>query len=330
MTDARAAARPSRVFAGYEQHVLRGAGIAGRGLVHGGRALILLAAGTLQAGRLLAKLDAAAIVGFGGYPCVAPILAARVLHRRPAIVLHEQNAVLGRANRFLAGRADLLALGFAETSRVPVGIATQVVGNPVRPAIVALSGTPAPMPGKHVELLVLGGSLGARVFGDVVPQAVAALPGELRARVRVVQQCRGEDMDQVRATYESARVAATIAPFFDDVADRIAAAHLIISRSGASTCAEISVAGRAAILVPLPSAIDDHQTANARAVAGAAIIPQADFTAERLAGMLQEMVAAPATLAHAAQLAASAAQPYAADTLADAVEQLVARMETSR
>ena len=330
MTDARAAARPSAVFAGHEQHVLQGAGLAGRGVVRAGRALLSLATGTLQARHLLARLDAAAIVGFGGYPCVPPILAARTLRNRPVVVLHEQNAVLGRANRFLAARADLLALGFKDTLRVPAGIATQVVGNPVRPAIAALAGTIAPMPGRRVEILVLGGSLGARVFGDVVPAAVASLPDELRARLRLVQQCRAEDMDRVRASYAAAGVAAEIAPFFDDVADKLAAANLVISRAGASTCAEIAVVGRAAILVPLPSAIDDHQAANARAVGGATIVRQADFTPERLSGTLQELLAAPTTLAHAAGLAASAAHRRAAETLADAVEQLVARMETSR
>ena len=330
MTDARAATRPSAVFAGHEQHVLRGAGIAGRGVHRAGRALVSLAAGTLQARRVLTVLDAAAVVGFGGYPSVAPILAARTLRRRPAIVLHEQNAVLGRANRFLAARADLLALGFEKTSRVPAGILTQLVGNPVRPAIAALAGTPAPMPGGRVELLVLGGSLGARVFADIVPHAVAMLPAALRARLHVVQQCRAEDLDRVRGTYMSADVAAQTAPFFDDVADRLAAAHLVISRAGASTCAEMAVAGRAAILVPLPGAIDDHQTENARGVAGATIIRQAEFTPERLAATLNEMIADPARLALAARLAASAARPHAADALADAVEHLVARMETSR
>ena len=330
MTDARAAARPSNVFAGHEHHVLQGAGIAGRGVVRAGRALVSLAAGTLQARHILSRLDAAAIVGFGGYPCVPPILATRMLRSRPAIVLHEQNAVLGRANRFLAAHADLLAVGFEDTSRVPVGIATQVVGNPVRPAIAALAGTPAPMPGARMEILVLGGSLGARVFGDVVPAAVAGLPDDLRARLHVMQQCRAEDIDRVRASYALAGVAADIAPFFDDVAGRLAAAHLVISRAGASTCAELAVAGRAAILVPLPSAIDDHQAANARAVAGATIIRQPDFTPPHLTGMLEELVGAPAKLAHAARLAAGAAHPRAAETLADAVEKLVARMETSR
>ena len=330
MTDARAAARPSAVFAGHEQHVLHGAGIAGRGLARAGRALLSLAAGTLQARRLLAKLDAAAVVGFGGYPCVPPILAARMLRRRPAIVLHEQNAVLGRANRFLAARADLLALGFKNTSGVPKGIATLVIGNPVRAAIAALAGTTPPMPAARVELLVLGGSLGARVFGDVVPAAVAMLPHDVRTRLHVVQQCRKEDIDRVRCDFASADVAADVAPFFHDVADRLAAAHVVISRAGASTCAEIAVVGRAAILVPLPGAIDDHQSENARALTGASIIRQADFTAEHLAGALHEMVADPARLVQAARLAASAAQPHAAETLADAVEQLVASTETSR
>src|SRR5689334_11334522 len=188
MTDARSGGLTSAVFAGQEQHVLRGAGIAGRGLLRGVRAVAALAAGVFQARRLLARIDAGAIVGFGGYPCVAPVLGANLLRRRPAVILHEQNAVLGRANRFLASRADVLALSFAATERVPARAQAVVTGTPVRPAVAALAQDGYAPPADRIRLLVLGGSLGARVFSDVVPDAIAALPEALRARLSMVQQ----------------------------------------------------------------------------------------------------------------------------------------------
>ncbi len=332
MTDARSGAARSPVFAGREHYVLKGAGIAGRGARRAARAMLALAAGTLQARRILAGLDAAVIVGFGGYPSVPPILAARLLARRPRIVLHEQNAVLGRANRFLAinvlnRRADLLALGFAETARVPHRLAVQVTGNPVRPAIQALRGVPFAVPDGRICLLVTGGSLGARVFSDVVPDAVAALPAQLRAALRVVQQCRVEDLARVRASYKEAGVESEQAPFFTDMAERLRAAHLVVARAGASTCAEITVAGRPAILVPLPGAIDGHQAANARALTGAMVIPQAELTPARLSAELAGLLASPARLATAAQLAAGCAHADAAASLADAIERLASGLE---
>ncbi len=318
----------SAVFAGREVHVLRGAGIAGRGLRRAVQATWALAAGTAQARRILAGLDASVVVGFGGYPCVPPVLAARLLRRRPFVLLHEQNAVLGRANRFLSGRADLLALGFVETARVPAGVRCVVTGNPVRPAIQALRGTAFEKPGERIELLVTGGSLGARVFSDVVPEAVAALPAALRARLHVVQQCRVEDLARVRAAYAAAAVRCELAPFFTNIGERLRAAHLVIARAGASTCAEIAVAGRPAILVPLPGAIDDHQTANARALTGAVVIRQAELQAGALAALLGDLCGRPAALATAAQLAAGCGHEDAAAALADVVERLAAGVET--
>jgi UDP-N-acetylglucosamine--N-acetylmuramyl-(pentapeptide) pyrophosphoryl-undecaprenol N-acetylglucosamine transferase len=330
MTDARSGALKSQVFAGREIHTLRVSGVAGRGAAKAARAILSLAAGTLQARSILAGIDAAAVVGFGGYPCVAPIMAARLLRRPPAVVLHEQNAVLGRANRFLARRADLLALGVAATARVPDGVVTNVTGNPVRPAIQALSERGFVPPTDEIRLLVTGGSLGARVFSDVVPDAIAALPAELRAKLRVVQQCRVEDLGRVRAAYKSAGVEADMAPFFTDIAEKLRAAHLVIARAGASTCAEIAVVGRPAILVPLPGAIDDHQAANASALSGAVVLRQADFTPNRLTQTLNEMLNNPATLTAAARDIALCGRARAADDLADAVEALVTRAEASR
>jgi UDP-N-acetylglucosamine--N-acetylmuramyl-(pentapeptide) pyrophosphoryl-undecaprenol N-acetylglucosamine transferase len=327
MTDARSGGLSSPTFAGREQHVIRGAGIAGRGVWRGAKAVGSLSAGVMQARGILARLGAGCIVGFGGYPCVAPILAARSLRRRPAVILQEQNAVLGRANRFLARRADVLALGFEATARVPAGVRTEVTGNPVRPAIVGLARTSYIAPTDRLRLLVLGGSLGARVFSDVVPAALRLLPAALRARLSVVQQTRPEDLERVKAAYAADGIPAELSPFFPDVAARLVAAHLVIARSGASTVAELAVAGRPAILVPLPGAIDDHQSANARALAeagGAWVMPQPAFTAEALAERLGALLADPVGLTAAAVSARTRARADAAARLADIVEARVA------
>jgi UDP-N-acetylglucosamine--N-acetylmuramyl-(pentapeptide) pyrophosphoryl-undecaprenol N-acetylglucosamine transferase len=230
MTDVRSGALNSDVFAGRERYRVRGAGLAGRGAwraMHGAAGMLV---GTWQARTILKSLGAAALVGFGGYPSVPPVLAARTLRNRPRVILHEQNAVLGRANLLLSHYADGLALGVAATRRVPPGIAVHVTGNPVRPAIAALSGRGYVSPGTRINLLVLGGSLGARVFSDVVPEAVAALPASLRNCVCVTQQCRGEDLPRVTSAYENAGIKAELSPFFPNVAEKLAAAHLVIAR----------------------------------------------------------------------------------------------------
>ncbi len=326
MTDARSGGLNSTVFAGRETYTLSGAGIAGRGTVKAARAGILLAAGVFQARGILGRIGAAAVVGFGGYPTVAPVLAAKLMKHRPALILHEQNAVLGRANRFLSPRADMLALSFEHTGRVPETATTQFTGNPVRPAIAALANQPYPPAGADLHLLVLGGSLGARVFSDIVPAAVTALPEALRGRIRVTQQCRAEDIDRVRAAYLAAGIRAELSSFFPDIAQRLGSAHLVIARAGASTIAELAVVGRPSILVPLPSAIDDHQTTNARALAAAGAawpMPQPEFTPAALTAQLARLLADPAGLAAAAAAARTQARADAADRLATLVEQLM-------
>ncbi len=325
MTDARSGGLQSPAFAGLERFVIRGAGIAGRGAWRAGKATIALVGGVLQARRILAHINAGVVVGFGGYPSVAPVLATRLMRPRPAVLLHEQNAVLGRANRFLARHADRLALSFAATTRVPK-VATVVTGNPVRPVIAALARTNYLPPDDTIRLLVLGGSLGARVFSDVVPAALASLPDDLLLRIRVAQQCRPEDLDRVRATYDLAGVDADLSPFFPDVAERLASAHLVIARAGASTIAELAIAGRPAILVPLPGAIDEHQTANARALVearGASMLLQRDLSPATLRGQLAALLAQPELLNHAALAARTIACPDAAARLADLVEELM-------
>ena len=348
MTDARSGGLKSQVFDPRNQYVLPGAGIAGRGLVRGVKAVGALAAGVVKARGLLARLRPAAIVAFGGYPSVPPVLAARLLRGAPPVILHEQNAVLGRANRFLSRRARVLALSFPGTKGIPAGVDQVVTGNPVRPAVSALAEASyeAPRPATHdgslaggsIRLLVLGGSLGARVFSDVVPAALARLPDALRGRLAVVQQCRAEDLARVRDAYATAGISAELAPFFDDVADRLRGAHLVIARAGASTVTELAIAGRPSILVPLPGAIDDHQTANARSLAeagGAWVMPQPTFTAEALAERLENLFPDPGALALAAVNARAAARPGAAQRLADLVERVAREdatipMETAR
>ena len=322
-TDARSAAFDSPAFACAERFVLKGEGIAGRNVLRAARGAALLAAGTLTARGLLKRLDASAVVGFGGYPAIPPALAALTLGaRKPALILHEQNAVLGRANRALATRADVLALAYEDTARVPQGARTQWVGNPVRPALAALAGEGYPPADGALRLLVTGGSLGARIFADLVPAAIAALPEGIRARLLIAQQCRVEDLERVRAAYSQTGIPVELSPFFSDIAGRLAGAHLVIARAGASTVAEIACAGRPSLLVPLPSAIDNHQVANARAlesVGAALVLAQGATTPARLAELLAEWLGSPERLAQAARAAASLARPQAARALADLV-----------
>jgi UDP-N-acetylglucosamine--N-acetylmuramyl-(pentapeptide) pyrophosphoryl-undecaprenol N-acetylglucosamine transferase len=343
MTDARAVVPKSTVFDSRNQYVLPGAGIAGRGAVRAGKAVFALAAGVARARNIMARIRPAAVVAFGGYPSVPPVLAARLLRVRPPVILHEQNAVLGRANRFLSRHASVLALSFASTGRVPAKVRRTVTGNPVRPSVTALSQTNYDPPagpkhdgsilGGSIRLLILGGSLGARVFSDVVPDALARLPDAIRVRLMVTQQCRAEDLERVRQTYVSTGISAELAPFFPDVADRLSTAHLVIARAGASTVAELAIAGRPSILVPLPGAIDDHQRANANALSGAGgawVIPQPDFTAAALAERLASLLADPGALVQAAIYARQVARPAAADALANVVEQVVSACAPAR
>ncbi len=322
MTDARSGGLASPTFEGREKFVLSGSGIAGRGIARAVKSLAALAAGTLQARAILARLRPAAIVGFGGYPSVAPVLASRFVTPRPAVILHEQNGVLGRANRWLVSRADVLALSLAATTRIPAGARTEVTGNPVRPAIATLAAAPYAPPTDTIRLLVLGGSLGARIFSDIVPPALALLPPDLRARLHVTQQCRAEDIDRVRAAYAADGTNATLAAFFPDIADLLCRAHLVIARAGASTVAELANIGRPAFLVPLPGAIDDHQRANADALAhtgGAWRIDQATLTPAMLADRLAKLLTNPEALSRAASASATAGRPDAAACLADLV-----------
>jgi UDP-N-acetylglucosamine--N-acetylmuramyl-(pentapeptide) pyrophosphoryl-undecaprenol N-acetylglucosamine transferase len=304
-------------------HRLRAATL-GRGMGAKIRGTVELGLGYIQARRLLGRWKPAVVVGFGGYPSLPTVVAAS--HLKIPVLLHEQNAVLGRANRMLLGRATKIATSFRAVRYVTDAMRGRVVitGNPVRPAIAAIRDEPYPALTSDgpLKLLVLGGSQGARVFSEVVPAAIALLPDHLRQRIQVTQQCRREDIDSARDLFENSGVAAELSSFFPDVAERLSDCHLLVARSGASTVAEIAAAGRPAILVPYPFAMDDHQTANAEALAdvgGAWLVPQSGFTPECLAARLQALMTLPATLAKAADAARAWGRPDAARRLADAV-----------
>ncbi|MGA9091048.1 MAG: undecaprenyldiphospho-muramoylpentapeptide beta-N-acetylglucosaminyltransferase [Bradyrhizobium sp.] len=285
---------------------------------------LLLAAGTAVALNLMRRLRPAAVVGFGGYPTLPPLLAAR-LFGIPGII-HEANAVLGRANRFLSSRVNAIATSLPGVlDRDPALAAkTTTVGTPMRPAILAAAAVKyaAPDPAGPFRLLVVGGSQGARVMADIVPGAIERLEPSLWNRLVLTQQVREEDMARVRAVYDRLRINADLAPFFSDLPAKLASHHLVVSRSGAGTVAELGAIGRPSILVPLPGAIDQDQFANAGVLSqagGALRIPQAEFTSERLASEISALAAEPAKLAALAEAARTVGRLDAAQRLADLV-----------
>jgi UDP-N-acetylglucosamine--N-acetylmuramyl-(pentapeptide) pyrophosphoryl-undecaprenol N-acetylglucosamine transferase len=296
----------------------------GRSLFGKFRSIFMMGIGILQAEHYMRKLKPAAVVGFGGYPSVPTLYAA--MGMKIPIVLHEQNAVLGRANRVMMGKAKIIATSFPHVVglKPPAEVRLVQTGNPVRPAFIALRGTPYPALGatEPLRVLVLGGSLGAMVFGRVVPEAIAMIPDELRRRITIAQQCRAENIEAARAAYAAVGIEAELATFFHDAPERMAAAHIVICRSGGSTLAELTAIGRPSILVPFPHGHAGEQTANAEALAeagGAWLIPEANLTPEALAVRLESLMAMPTTLAHTAAAARAAGRITAADNLADCV-----------
>jgi len=310
-------------FAARAVHIIPSATVQGHNPIALARAAALLALGSAKAWTLLGRIKPVVVVGFGGYPTVPPLIAAS--WRAIPTILHEQNGVMGRANRFLAPRVSAIATGFRSLKNFNRHWQSKLTftGNPVRPQVVAAAKAPyaAPADGK-LRLLVFGGSQGARVMSEVVPAAIALLDAGLGMRLSIVQQARAEDLETVRATYARLGVVAEVASFFPDLPARMAAAHIVISRSGASTVAELSAIGRPAILVPLPNALDQDQLANAgvlEAAGGAVRIEQPDFTAERLAREITTLSNDPARLVRMAQAAKSAGTVDAAGRLADLV-----------
>jgi UDP-N-acetylglucosamine--N-acetylmuramyl-(pentapeptide) pyrophosphoryl-undecaprenol N-acetylglucosamine transferase len=283
-----------------------------------------LAAGMAVSLKLMRRLKPAAVVGFGGYPTLPPLLAAR-LFGVPGII-HEANAVLGRANRFLSRRVAAIATSLPGVlDRDPqLSGKTTTVGTPMRPAILAAAAVKfvSPEPAGPLRLLVVGGSQGARVMADIVPGAIERLEPAMWNRLDLTQQVRDEDMARVRTVYDGLKINAELAPFFGDLPARLASSHLVVSRSGAGTVAELAAIGRPSILVPLPGAIDQDRFANAGVLAqadGAIRIAQGDFTPDRLAAEISALAAEPARLAAMAEGARTVGRLDAAERLADLV-----------
>jgi UDP-N-acetylglucosamine--N-acetylmuramyl-(pentapeptide) pyrophosphoryl-undecaprenol N-acetylglucosamine transferase len=325
ITDARGARFPG-LFDGVPVHVLP-AGRLGGGPVGWLRAFGSVARGRREAKRLYSEHRPDAVIGFGGYPAVPSLLAATA--KRIPTVLHEQNAVLGRANRFLAGDAVAIATAYSRVERVRSRNRNKVVlvGNPVRAEIARLGEEPFPAFDEFApfKILVTGGSQGATVLSRVVPEGLGMLSPSLRLRLQVMQQCRPNDIEAVRARYAELGIPAEVMTYIEDMAGKLSEAHLFIGRAGASTVAELSAAGRPAILIPYPSATDDHQTANARDITeagGARTIIEEQFTPEVLARQIEVMAEDPQALINAAGRSLSVGKPHAASDLADLVERV--------
>jgi UDP-N-acetylglucosamine--N-acetylmuramyl-(pentapeptide) pyrophosphoryl-undecaprenol N-acetylglucosamine transferase len=325
ITDERGARFPG-LFKEVPVHVLP-AGRLGGGPIGWLKALGAVARGRAQAKRLYREHRPDAVVGFGGYPAFPSLLAASALNI--PTVLHEQNAVMGRVNRLLAAEAEAIGTAYDEVDRLKPKYEGKVVlvGNPVREEIARLGEMPFP-PFDEIaplKILITGGSQGATVLGEVVPEGLGLLKPSLRRRLQVVQQCRPEDIEDVRSQYAHLEIPAELMTYIEDMAEKLADAHLFIGRAGASTIAELTAAGRPAILIPFPSATDDHQTSNAREMTkagGARTIQQTGFTPDVLARQIEAMAADPVALNNAAARALSVGRPHAARDLADLVERV--------
>ncbi len=323
VTDTRGEAIPGKPT-GMDAFVLP-AGRMDGGILGKLRGLNAIRKGRRMALRLIREMEPACVVGFGGYPAMPTLLAARAAG--VPFVIHEQNAVLGRVNRYLAGSAAAVATAYERIDRMPAKAADKIhlIGNPVREEVLALRDQAFPpfLKGGLLRVLVTGGSQGARILSRVVPAGFAALPEDMRHRLQVTQQCRPEDIEAVRASYAESGIPAELGTYFEDMAQRLADAHLFVGRAGASTIAELTAVGRPAILIPLAIAMDDHQTANAREMAeagGARAIAEPAFTPDALAEQMLAMAAEPETLANAAHRSWICGRPDAARDLADLVE----------
>lgn len=325
VSDARGVRFPG-LFEGVQTHVIPAGRFAG-GPIGWLRAAKQMRAGRAMAAELYRNFKPAAVIGFGGYPAYPALSAAFAAKIRTAV--HEQNAVLGRVNRLVAGRVDAIATSYPDTERLKPRhqAKAHMVGNPVRESVLALRAKPYPLLEEEgiFRVLVTGGSQGASILSKVVPEGLSMLPVAFRRRLQVTHQARIEDIDAAREKYASLDIAADLATYLPDLPEQLGWAHLVIARAGASTIAELTAAGRPAILVPLPSATDDHQTANARAITqagGARTIPQSQFTPSELAKQMQKLGLDPEALQNAAGRAKACGCPDAASDLADLVESL--------
>ncbi len=316
-------------------HAVPSATLAGRSVPAAARTALALMSGVRAAYALLGRVRPGAIIGFGGYPTFPPLVAAKL--RRIPSAIHEQNAVLGRANRMLAPRVSRIATSFEQTALLSEKLAPRVrfTGNPVRDAVVDWSARPyrPAGPNEPFNLLVFGGSQGARYFSEAVPPAVARLAPAARARLRIVQQCREEDLAEVRNAYAAVGVTAELQTFFKDLPERMSNAHLVIGRAGASSIAELTVLGRPAVLVPLPHAVDNEQLRNATRlgeVGAGWCIEQKQLAPEKLAETISSLMAEPAILSAAAGAAKQLGRPDAVVRLADLAEELIGARAANR
>ncbi len=325
ITDERGAKIPG-LFQGTQTHILP-AGRITKNPMSWPSGIKAIMQGRAMALRLFETFKPAAVVGFGGYPAFPALIAAHSAGIKTAV--HEQNAVLGRVNRMVANRVDAIAVSYPQIERLAEKhkSKTRLVGNPVRDAVKRLREEAFPIIDEDsvFRVLVVGGSQGATVLSDVVPDGLAMLPVNLRRRLQVTQQCRAEDIEAVRAKYKELGIAADLATYLNDLPERLGWSHLVIARAGASTIAELTCAGRPAILVPLPTATDDHQTQNVREMVdagGARSITQSNFTAKELAKQMQKLGLDPEAMINAAGRARSVGRPDATRDLADLVEHL--------
>ena len=315
-------------FPAREIHKIPSATLTSKSPVAVARTLWTLCRGTSKAVKLLGEIRPSVVIGFGGYPTFPPLIAAKL--QRIKTVLHEQNAVLGRANRLLAARVDAVATSFERVKFLDGALTEKArfTGNPVRNVVIDYAARSywAPDASETVQLLVFGGSQGARFFSDTLPPSLQQLPQDLKKRLKVVQQAREEDLERVRNAYDVCGIQAEVAPFFTNLPEIMANSQLIVARAGASTIAELTVLGRPSILVPLPHALDNDQLQNAAQLAesgGAWCIEQAELTPERLARELQHLIGTPSLLLDAARAAKAQGKPDAVKRLADLVGELV-------
>lgn len=314
------------MFDGVPMHVIR-VGTLGSGFLGKIKGMTNLAIGFVQATLLIGKLKPAVVVGFGGYPSFPGVYAAQ--KQRVPTIIHEQNAIIGKANAMLAPKADRIAISLPSVTGLDEmdKVRTVMTGNPVRPDIAALYTEPYPLLSDDgaLRIFVMGGSLGARVFSDVIPAALSGLSDDHKKRLHIVQQCREEDIERVRSAYKDSRIKADLAVFFDNVSDQLREAHLVIARSGASTVAEVTTAGRPAIFVPYPHHKDQQQKMNADAVAdagGAWMMTEEGFTAETVLTRIETVLQNPQSLFRAAECARTCGRPDAAKKLGNLVTAL--------
>lgn len=304
-------AKEYRIFAG---------AYAGKPILKKIFALFLMGVGILQSLMILRKINPAAVVGFGGYAAFPASFAAGLL--KIPLILHEQNSVLGGANRVLAKRASLIATTFPKVERIPSNIPSSYTGVPVRPQILALRDKPYQAPKDQFNLLIFGGSQGASIFSRVIPEALKALPDELKKRLNITQQCRATDLPEVQKAYENSGLTPELGAFFSDIANRFEKTHLVICRAGASSLAELCIAARPSLIVPILRSPDAHQLKNARFIAenkGAFLCEEPDFTPAWLTAKITELMNDPLLLEQTAQNAGKLGKPDAVSLFADAV-----------